>query len=86
MYRISTEIALATAVMSNIPNPRVAMISFSAPPISSMIRASSPGRLTVACREARASSRLARAGLARVVLISAVAPVTAVLIEAMFDS
>lgn len=85
MYRISTEIALPAAVKGNILNPRVAMISFSAPPISSIIRASSPGRLTVACRETRAGPRLARAGLARVVLISVVAPVMAVLIEAMFD-
>lgn len=62
------------------------MISFNAPPISSMMRASSPGRLTAACLEARARSRLAGGGLARVFLIFAVAPVTAVLIEAVFDS
>lgn len=61
------------------------MISFNVPPISSMIRASSPGRLTAACREARAISRLAGGGLARVFLMSAVALVMAVLIEAMFD-
>lgn len=66
-------------------NPRVAMISFSAPPSSSIIRASSPGRLTAACRETRADSRLAGAGLARVVFTSAVALVMTVLIEAMFD-
>ena len=71
---------------ANLLSPSVAIISFSAPPISSIINASSPGRLTAACREARASPRLAGAGLARVFLMSAVAPVTAVLIEAMFDS
>ena len=81
---VNSEITIRRGKMCLL-NPRVATISVNVPPISSIIIASSPGRLTVACRETRVSSRLAGAGLARSFLMSAVAPVMAVLIDAMFD-
>lgn len=66
-------------------NPRVAIISFNAPPISSIV-SRSPVRIVAACREVRASSTSAGAGLARNLLMSALAPVMAGLIEVLFDS
>ena len=65
--------------------PKVAMIMFKAPPISSMMSASSAGKPPAAWRSSIATSRLSRRFEPPRVLTSLVAATTTLLMEAMLD-